>query len=836
MSERTPVRWLQVRQLFDQTLERPPAEREAFVAGATEGDPALRSEVLALLAADLSSSPLDTSPPGGPDGPSGEPGPPGKIGPWEVRELLGRGGMGEVYLGVRTDGVFRQEVAIKLVRPGLDREGFRARFAAERQILAELAHPGIARLLDGGALPDGRLYLILERVEGEPLDRFCERRGLDLRQRLELFLAVCAPVAHAHGRLVVHRDLKPSNILVTAEGEPKLLDFGLAKVLEPEAAGAGETRTALEWRAFTPEYASPEQVRGERVTVASDVYSLGVVLYRLLCARAPYELPSRSPIEIERVIAEREPPRPSEAAGAGGRALRGDLDTIVLKALAKEPERRYGSVAELAEDVRRYLAGLPIAARPDRLGYRLGKFLRRHRLEAAAAALAVAALLTALVFALHQARIAAAERDRAHAEAEAARRVSDFMVELFEINEPGEARGNAVTARELLDRGAERIAAQLADQPAVRAKLLRAMGRAYAELGLYEPGVAALERVVEAETAAHGPESPEVAAALGALVKPQLDRGAYREARDLALRAVALQEKVLGPGHRDLAVTYGQLGLAQWYAGDLAAARPSLERALEMQERILGPDHLDLGGLLNNVANLRWQMGEPKAARPLYERALAIFVREYGEDHPYVAHTLNNEALVDLELGDLDRARALHERALAIRRRLLASEHPDIAESLNNLGEVQRTAGDLPAARSSLQAALAIRERSLGPGHPYVGVTLHNLGMTYMEMGELGAARPPLERALGIFMEKLGAEHVHLAYPLSGLAELDHRSGELAAAEIGFRRAIALMDKGLGAGHPDLGKVRRSYAALLRDLHRPAEAAEQERLAAPAGA
>ena len=690
----------------------------------------------------------------------------------------------------------------------------------------------------------------MEYVQGESILSHADRVALDIRARLELILEVAQAVEHAHQRLVVHRDLKPSNILIGSDGRPKLLDFGIAKIVRPLTADAVDEATGTVNRWMTLAYASPEQVAGAPTTTATDVFGLGVVLFELLTGvrprstgigAAPAAGPTAPALATRRASTaarEEDVERSVDRAARRGltperlsRSLRGDLDNILAKALAPEPERRYGSVAAFADDIRRHLAGLPVAARPDRFSYRFGKFITRHRLEVAVGGIALAVLIATLIIALQQARIAGVERDRARHEAETAYQVSEFLVTLFKVNEPGEALGNQVTARQLLDQGAVKIEQELQDQPLVRARLLRAMGRAYGELGLYESEGRALEREMVVESDALGPQSLEVAATGAILAKSRMNRGAYAEARDLALRSLAIQERELGLESPEVARTLSQLGLSYWYLGDLVTARKTLERSLELQEKSLGTEHVDLGGILNNVAILRWQEGDTEGARPLYERALLIFEREHGPNHPSVAHTLNNLALIELAEGDLARSRALHERALASRRSFLAPDHPDIAESLNNLGQVLRVSADLGGALASLEQARVIREQVLGPGHPLVATTLNNLGLTYLGLGRLADARRVLDRAVEIFTLELGADHPNVAFPLSALATLDHRTGDDERAVSRFARAIALMTSGLGPDHPDLRRLHAEYSAVLGDLGRTDEAAEEKRLA-----
>ena len=545
-------RWQHTWDLFHQALERPVRERSEWLETACH-DVVLRQEVAALLAAHeapggildepvavAANTLLETALE---DAPAEQP-PPDRIGPYEIVRVLGEGGMGTVYLARRADGEIDRLVALKTVRPDLSTPELIRRFRQERQIAATLVHPSIARLLDVGTDAGGQPYLVMEYVEGEPIDRHCDAGALPLERRLELFRLVCAAVHFAHQRLVVHRDLKPGNILVGADGVPKLLDFGIAKLLESDGEEDGDaTRTAV--HLMTPEYASPEQVRGEPVGTASDQYSLGVLLYRLLTGRRPYRTTSSLPHDLARAVCEEEPERPSTAARQAAdhdgearlpsglapdrlhRRLRGDLDEIVLRALRKEPDRRYSSVAHLAEDLRLYLEGLPVVARRGSTYYRAAKHVRRHRAAFGSAAAAILLIIAAAVtFAVQAGRLGRALH-RAGREQSRAERVSDFLIDVFKVSDPGQARGSTVTAREILDRGAARITEELHDEPDAAAAMMDVMGQVYANLGLYPRAQELLEAALSQRRAKPEPDDDDVAASLAHLAAVQHARGDY---------------------------------------------------------------------------------------------------------------------------------------------------------------------------------------------------------------------------------------------------------------------------------------------------------------------
>jgi eukaryotic-like serine/threonine-protein kinase len=831
-----PDRWRRVEEMFFAGLELDAAGRAELLAGADGEDPELAREVAAMLSAHHAGEgqgierfllagedvrePADPSEAGSPTRVGAQ------VGAYRLVELIGRGGMGEVYLAERADGEFQQVVAIKLLRAGFDNARAVARFRAEREILARLEHPHIARLLDGGVTGEGLPFLAMESVRGELITRFCGARKLPIEDRLRLFLDICRAVHFAHRSLVVHRDLKPSNILVSERGEVKLLDFGIAKLLEEEA-GEAATRTGL--LLLTPEYASPEQVRGGGITTATDVYALGLLLYEILTGKRAQPVEDLSPAGIARAVCDQAPELPSAAVPERrARRLRGDLDTIVATALHKDPARRYASAERLADDVLRHLEGRPIQARADSFGYRTGKFLRRHRLAAAASATVVAALLVGLLLAtsgLVRARRAEAEARR---EAETARQVSELLIGIFKVSDPGEARGETVTARELLDRGAERVREQLADQPEVQGSLLRTIGHAYSELGLYERAEGIYETDLAVRRSLHGEEHPEVAESLTQLAEVANRRGQFPRAGSLALRALDIQERTPGLEPLATARALSAAGIADWQLGNLDSARARLERSLAMKEKVLGSSHPDLAGMFNNVAILRWQAGDLEGARPLYERALKMLEGLHGERHPTVAATLNNLALVESQAGRLDQARALHERALAIRRVVFAPDHPDIGESLNNLGNVLIHTDELALARSTLEQALAIRERTLGPEHPLVGATLCNLGLVLAKLGDAERARPPLERSVEILSRAHGPDHPEVSAPLQALAALHRLAGDLAAADRLSARVLALRGGPSGRRSPSLESAIALRVRVLRDLGREEEAAALE--------
>jgi serine/threonine-protein kinase len=636
-----------IQELFWEALELEGEERARFLSQLRAENPDLTQEVETLLLADGAAGDFLEIPPADLssilEGRTKKLGPGDRIGPYALVKLLGRGGMGSVYLAERADAEYSKQVAIKVVRAGMDSEEILARFWQERQILASLEHPNIARLLDGGTTPDGRPYLVMEYVDEESIDAYCERRKLSIDERLRLFQTVCAAVEHAHRNLVVHRDLKPRNILVTAAGEPKLLDFGIAKLLSPldGPADAAATRTGL--RPMSPEYASPEQVRGEPITTSTDVYALGLVLYQLLTGERPQQLDNLSLAEIERVVCEQEPEKPSVATGRLQRSassdrlrrkLAGDLDTIVMKALRKEPERRYQTVRDLSEDIRRYLSGLPVKARPDTLRYRTAKFVRRHSVGVAAAALVAISLVAGMAGTMWQTQQAARERDRARTEAETAAQIASFLTELFQASNPEETLGDTIPVRQILERGYRRIQETLQDQPEVRATMLTVLGRVYADLGRYDDARALLEEALTLRRQVYGTPDPHVAETLETLATLVRDSRKFKDSEPLYREAIAMRRLLAASGEHG---TAGELLLAD-----------------------------DLIGLAYSLRDL----GQPDSAETFVRQALEIRRRRLGEDHPDVIETMISLAYVHRAQGELDEAEALYREVLVKQRAL----------------------------------------------------------------------------------------------------------------------------------------------------------------------
>lgn len=792
-------RWARLDAHFAKAADLDGEAREAYLDALRDDEPELADELRAMLRWDTTggSDQLDQAIRGAAeevldDRDASRAG--ARIGPYRVVEELGHGGMGTVYLAERDDGAYQARVAIKLIRGGVASRDQIRRFREERQILANLDHPNIARLLDGGTTDDGLPYVVMELVEGEPIDLYCDHHRLSITDRVHLFRSVCDAVSHAHRNLVVHRDLKPGNILVTDDGVAKLLDFGIAKLVEDD--GQGATRTAL---AMTPAYASPEQVRGEPVTTATDVYALGAVLYRLLTGHPAHRFDSQAPADIHRAICEQGPDRPStvvtrspdeeddestrltpaelgEVRSTSPERLRtsleGDLDTIVLMALRKEPDRRYGSVEGLSRDLANHLLGLPVMARGDAWSYRARRFLSRNRAPVTAGAVAALLLLGFGVY--HTVRLSD-ERDRARVEAAKAERLAEFLGGLFTIDGRAPAVGAEVTARELLDRGTEAISEL--DDPEVRADLQRTLGTAFTNLGLFDRGTPLLTASEATIREMRGADDVETAVTRTALADNLWERGDYAAA-DSVLRAAL-------PGFSD-------------YPEQRAATLSSRGRAL-------------------------LRMNDFEGARAAYEEALALYDTMEGDQRPRRAAILNQLGQIDLATDDRANAELRLREAVAVQRELDAEGQGDLAATLQTLGSILVARRELAEAEELLLEALAVDEARLGPTHPQLAPTLAELSGLYRLQGAPEKALPYTRRAVELGRAR-GEDHSDLAYDLTNLAQVLIDTGDLAEAESAARESARMSAATDGPDSPFLARAILTLAIVLRDQGRVSEA------------
>ncbi len=763
-----------------------------------------------------------------------EPAPPERLGVWKLGEKLGSGGMGEVWAAERVEGGFTQSAAIKLVRSGMASREVVQRFAVERQVLARLDHPAIASLLDGGVAPDGRPWFAMDRVDGAPITRYAEEHALALDARLGLFLAVVDAVDFAHRSLVVHRDLKPSNILVTPAGLPKLLDFGLAKLLEPlpvDDLEAHATRT--DFRALTPAYAAPEQILGAPITTATDVYSLGVVLYELLTGELPHRRRASSAstlaadVEVESVerpsqrLRRLAATRPEPELARRRRRLEGDLDTIVLKALAREPARRYASVGALAADLVAHREGRPIAARPDTLGYRAAKFVHRHRVGVAAAALAALSLVGGLAVSLRETARANAAAAEARAEAKRAERVKGFLVSVFEQADPTHTQGAEMPARRILAEGASRLESELADEPEVRAELFDTVARIEASLGLFDSALASAERAERERARLFGERSREHASSLSTLGATLLALGRQEEGKQRFERAVAIFTGLGDTASPEFARALSGQAQANLMGSDTAAARADEERAAGIFADALGPDDPETLEHRSNLGVLETEVGNSREGARILEDVLARFERLDGSDTTRVLSVVLSLATALDGAGDSERALSLFERAVAGRRKIYGPGHPDVAEALviaslrlSRAGRSEEALADLSEARA-VYAAI---------DHPELASVDNYTGLVLADLGRFAEAEQAYARAVARFARDGEPDPMIAAVALGNQAAAIAEQGRSAEAVEVFERAVAKLRSGGEFDNPRLLRMRINWGAALRGSRHFAEA------------
>ncbi|MCP3903958.1 MAG: tetratricopeptide repeat protein, partial [Planctomycetes bacterium] len=787
--------------VFHEASERSPDDRAAFLDEACDGDAALRAEVDRLLAFDARTNPLVdglTSGRGaallaehlGPrsDVPATLP---ESIGGYRITRVLGRGGMGVVYEAEQDSP--KRTVALKVINPGITQPSLLRRLEYEVAVLGRLHHPGIAQIYEAGTFDagaGGQPYFAMELIRGRSLTEYAFESQLDVRDRLGLIALVADAVQHAHSRGVIHRDLKPGNILVDEHGQPKVLDFGVARATDSDIQTT-TLRTDIGQLIGTIPYMSPEQASGDPDALdnRSDVYALGVLTYELLAGRLPYDLDRKMIHEAVSIIRDTRPVPLSTVE----RRLRGDVETIVGTALEKDKSRRYQTAAAFADDIRRYLDHETINARPPTFTYQLRTFARRNRpLVAATSAVflilvvALIAVGVALAHAIEAGEAKEAEATRATEKATTAEHVSEFLIKLFAESDPEARTDREITVREILDRGAEQIHTDLADEPEVRATLLLTMGRAYHSLG------------------------------------------DFARASELLSESLALRRQTLGNGHLDVAVAAAALGSTEFERGNYEYVTELVEERLAIQRAQLPADAPELALSLNDLGWLRYGQGKFEEAERLHREALAIRTKRFGEEHEATAESLNNLAGVMQETGRYDEAEALYERALAIRRAVLNPEHPLIADSIQNLATLYEGQRRLDEAERYYREAIALTVENLGPEHPDLATYYVNLGRMLALKKDLPAAEKMLRRALAIERAARGDDHPYVAYDLGNLGRVLRDRGELDEAAEMYREAIRIYR---AQGPAGLSGLSLSTGGLAIVLNRQGKYAEAEPLA-----
>jgi len=790
-------RWRDVARLLDQALDSEPNERAALLDRECNGDAPLRDAVDRMLRAcdasegfleDQSGSayiaPVVAASLGVSPAPAAIGLPEGvRVGPYRIVRELGHGGMGVVYLAERADDQYRHRVALKLMRGAAwftSDDHLARRFREERQILASLEHPGIARLLDGGVTDDGWPWFAMEYVEGTPIDHYCDARRLTIDQRISLVCSVCDAVAFAHQNLVVHRDLKPSNLLVTERGGVKLLDFGIAKLLAHVDGADDDPATRTVVRALTPEYASPEHIRGERVGTASDVYSLGIVLYELLTGCRPYSGSRGSMHEIEHAALHDVPAAPSAVAAPVAdtrrttpdrlrRALRGDLDAIVLTAIRKEADRRYASADQLAGDLRRYLVGLPVTARREGRAYRAGKFIRRHRAAVAATTLGAVVLIGFSVVTAVQSERLRTQAQRITLERDRAQQVSGFLVSLFRSADPFSGSGPRTTVREVLDSGAARVDRELGEQPEIRAELLRAMGLSYLNLGLSSDARRLLEQALAIPNQAVRDGEPHDVSVRQSLAQVLQELGQYQAAESLYRDVLAWRRRELSPGNPHIARALTTLATAVSAQGRYVEAEGLVREALAIDRAQHPTDPRSVSQSLNNLGNVLARQGRYVEAESTHREAFELRRRFVGDDNPETANSLVNIAAALGKQGHLREADSLFRIALAVKRARLGPRHVDVATDEAGYAQLLALEGKYSEAEALFRHSIETHRRWRPAGHPRTATAMLGLGELLMDRGDARTAEPYLREALRSVETAFPAGHPGIAHATRAL-------------------------------------------------------------------
>jgi eukaryotic-like serine/threonine-protein kinase len=793
----TDTEWQRLQEIMDAATSLPVKERGQDVEDACADWPTLRPQVEAMLAAfdgttrnsELIARSLTETV-------AAElPIPGTRLGPYRIFEVIGQGGMGVVYRAIRDDDEYRKEVAIKVVSGGFFSAQLRHRFLRERQILANLEHPNIARLLDGGTTPDGLPYVVMEFIAGKPIDQHCREadgKGLDQFAKIQLVIQVARAVGYAHRHMIVHRDLKPDNIYVAGDGVPKLLDFGIAKALDPEEISIHGAPTVDAARLMTPAYASPEQVRGEAVTTATDVYQIGAVLYLLLTGNTRFQVDAKTRIgALEQLICETPPARPG---------CHWDLDQIVLNALEKEPTRRYPSADALADDLERYLHGFPVQARPVSIFYRAGKFVRRNKLAVSAAVVLVLVLIkfiSALVIEVGRVK---QQRDQANEQRDSANQISEFLVNIFSAPDPTHARGRNLSARDLLDRGAQTIQAQNTIDPEVKDRLLTTLAKSYDSLGAYDRSLVLYRQLLQLRQRRYGEHSKEYASALGDIAYVDLEAEHYDDMMQVLPRWVRLSREVHGFYSQEVKDSLSLQALDYALQGNFRETESSEQQVLAITRKLNGENNPQTLRVYSSLGLIQEYRGEDDRAEASYRTVLNALEKgdwQNSENVIWILDTRGKMGCALAEEGRYQEAEVFLRDVVEMERKILGTHNSQVADAEINTGFLDASTGRYQKADQLIKNAIAIHSEVLGPHSLYVGGDYNELARVYIYEGKYALAKPLLEKAIANMTQMTGAaggrhqeEHPVIARVLRHLGIVQLHQREFAKAEQTLHRAL----------------------------------------------